>query len=259
MREPAQATAARPTPLPWLHWLFLAAWNLSMISIPIMLWIAGSGILPAGVTISVLLQVAATLTALALAWGTRAALRAAAIVLPLAWLVELLGSRTGFPFGTYHYTQALQPQLLGVPLLVPLAWLMMLPPAWAVAQRISATLPPRFRQPAFLLLSALAFTAWDLFLDPQMVRWGYWVWESPGGYFGIPWSNYGGWLLASLLITALVRPPRTFGTPLLVIYSVTWFLQSFGQAFFWGMPGPALAGFFGMGLFVLWAWRSPAP
>jgi hypothetical protein len=51
--------------------------------------------------------------------------------------------------------------------LVPLAWLMMLPPAWAVARLVAGG--PGI---AFILTAALAFTAWDLFLDPQMVAWG---------------------------------------------------------------------------------------
>ena len=34
---------------------------------------------------------------------------------------EVLGVRTGFPFGEYAYTDALQPQVLGVPVVVPLA------------------------------------------------------------------------------------------------------------------------------------------
>lgn len=236
---------------PWPLWLLLAGWNLSMISIPIVLWVAGNGVLPAGVTISVLLQAATSLTALGLAWGVGRTVRTALLVLPLAWLVEYVGSTTGFPFGSYDYTQALQPQVGGVPLLVPLAWLMMLPPAWAVAERLTG----KGRGLPFLLASACAFTAWDLFLDPQMVHWGYWQWHEPGGYFGIPWVNFGGWLLAAFLLTALVRPAPLSSTPLFVVYVITWLLQSIGLAFFWGMPGPALVGFVAMGAFVLSAWR----
>ena len=243
----AAALPLRQMPAPWLLWLLLAGWNLSMISIPIVLWIAGNGVLPTGVTISVLLQAATSLTALALVWGPRATLRTALVVLPLAWLVEFVGSTTGFPFGSYDYTQALQPQIGGVPLLVPLAWLMMLPPAWAVAERISGGR----RGLRYALTAAFAFTAWDLFLDPQMVHWGYWQWQQPGGYFGIPWVNFAGWLLAALLLTAIVRPAPLRSTPLFAIYVITWLLQSIGLAFFWGMPGPALAGFVAMGVFVL--------
>jgi lycopene beta-cyclase len=233
------------------HWL-IVAWTLTMISIPIIRWVVGDDVLHWGVIAGVLLQAAAVLVVLQGAWGTRTTLRMVAIVLPLAWLVERIGSTTGVPFGAYHYTAALAPLLGGVPLVIPLAWLMMLPPAWAVASAITAST----RGWHFVVVSALAFTAWDLFLDPQMVGWGYWVWQQPGSYFGIPWINFFGWFLSSALITLAVRPQQPPVPPLLVIYTITWFLQSVGQAVFWNMPGPALVGFVGMGAFVVLSIRG---
>lgn len=44
------------------------------------------------------------------------------------------------------------------------------------------------------LAGALAMTAWDLSIDPNMTRWGAWVWEAPGLYFDIPPQNCLGWL-----------------------------------------------------------------
>ena len=172
--------------------------------------------------------------------------------------VEWLGSTTGFPFGSYRYTRLMQPQLANVPVLIPLAWFMMLPCAWAVASQIQLQLPFKWRQSRWLrpLLAGLAFTAWDLLLDPQMVAWGLWTWDNPGGYFGIPWSNYAGWLGTAVLLTALIRPGKLPIKPLLIIYSVTWFLETFGLLFFWGLATPALAGGAVMGLFVWLSWRS---
>ena len=238
--------AAFPQRLRTYHFL-IALWALTMISIPIIRWVVGDAVLHWSVIANVLLQVAAVLAVLVAHLGWRATLRIVAIVVPLAWLVEYIGSTTGIPFGAYHYTAALAPHLGGVPLVIPFAWLMMLPPAWAVAQHLTgATNTWRF-----VLVAAAAFTVWDLFLDPQMVGWGYWVWDQPGGYFGIPWVNFLGWLIASALITVAVRPPLLPFAPLFAIYVITWFLQSFGQFFFWQMPGPALVGFVGMGAFVV--------
>jgi putative membrane protein len=234
------------------HAWLIVAWVLTMISIPIMRWVVGDGVLHWGVIAGVLLQAGAVLFVLQGAWGTRETLRVAALVIPLAWLVERIGSTTGIPFGDYYYTAALAPLLGGVPLVIPIAWLMMLPPAWAVAAAITG----ETRTWRFVVISALAFTAWDLFLDPQMVGWGYWVWEQPGGYFGIPWINFVGWIVSSALITALVRPQLPPLVPLLVIYAITWFLQSVGQAVFWNMPGPALVGFVVMGAFVVLSLRG---
>lgn len=238
-------------PTTWL----IGAWVLVMISVPILGWTAGPEAARAGVKLGVLFQAAAVLGILAGAWGGARTAAVVALVVPATWTVEWLGSQTGFPFGAYSYTDALQPQLGHVPLLIPLAWLMMLPPAWAVA----ATLVGTQKRTAFVAVSALAFTAWDLYLDPQMVAWGYWIWHNPGPYFGIPLVNFGGWLLASAAVTALVHVvlgPRAVPVrPLLVIYTITWALQFMGQFFFWSMIGPALVGGATMGLFVYLAWR----
>lgn len=232
--------------------LLILAWVLAMIALPILRWTLGDAVLPAGVLVAVLLQAGAVLTLLWQAWGAARTLRLAALVGVLAWAIEALGSTTGFPFGAYHYTKVLRPQLLGVPIIIPVAWLMMLPPAWAVARLITG----HYRTPAFVLVSALAFTAWDFFLDPQMVAWNFWVWEHPGGYFGIPWANFLGWLLASALLTVLARPTDLPLRPLLLVYAITWALESVGLIVFWCLPGPGLVGLVLMGGMVVWAvWK----
>lgn len=229
----------------------LAAWVLALLAMPIVQWAVGHPGLIAGVILGVLLQASLAVLFLAQAAPFRRTARTVLAVVAVAWASEALGSKTGFPFGAYDYTPTLQPQLLGVPLLIPLAWLMMLPPAWAVAQRITG----RTSGLVFVVVSALAFTAWDLFLDPQMVHWGLWVWEDGGAYFGIPLVNFAGWLLVSGLITAVARPLALPDKPLTVIYTLTWLIETVGQVVFWGLYGPAACGFVGMGVFVWGAWR----
>lgn len=226
----------------------IALWVVSMISLPIFRWVFGDDILVLAVSVSVLCQLAAVLVVLHSVWGLKRTMMTAAGVALLGWAVEFIGSSTGFPFGSYDYTPVLQPQIAKVPVLIPLAWLMMLPCAWAV----TTVLIGKQRSPLmFALVSALVFTAWDLFLDPQMVAWGFWVWEKPSGYFGIPWVNFLGWILSSFTITLLVRPSSLSARPLLAIYAITWALESIGLAVFWGLPGPAAVGFLMMGSVVM--------
>lgn len=235
---------------------FVLAWVLSMIALPIARWVMGDAAISWGVIITVVFQVAAVFVVLLGAWGVQRTLIALLIVAAATWLAETIGYRTGIPFGHYYYTDLLQPQLAGVPLFIPLAWFMMLPPAWAAAQVIVGT----ERRWLFVAVSALALTAWDLFLDPQKVAWGFWVWTDgsgglfEGGYFGVPWQNYLGWLLVASIVTALIRPDRLPVRPLLLIYGIVWVFQTIGQAVFWGQPGPALVGFVGMGLIMLFVW-----
>ena len=228
----------------------LAAWIGQMVLTPVALWTWGLDGFQAMTYPGAITQVVVCLVIISRNWSGRQILRLAAIILPLAWLVEFTGHTTGLPFGLYQYTSILQPQLGGVPLLIPFAWLMMLPPAWGVTARLVDP-AQRWR---FAAVSGLAFTAWDLFLDPQMVANGLWVWKQPGAYFGIPLLNFAGWWLASSLITAAVYPRAFPARPLAVIYTLTCVLEAIGLGLFWHQPGPALAGLLAMGLFATLFW-----
>jgi uncharacterized membrane protein len=222
----------------------VALWALLLISVPIVRWTVGDAALPLIVSATVITLASAMVLLLITTLGLRSAITTTGTILVLTWLLEFAGSKTGLLFGRYHYTGALQPQIAGVPLIIPFAWLMMLPAAWAAAASITG----RRTGIAYIALSALAFTAWDLYLDPQMVAWGFWRWDEPGSYFGIPWHNYLGWLLSAALITWLAgRAPLPTRLPL-AVYALTWILQAIGLGLFWQMPGPALCGFVGMGI-----------
>lgn len=226
-------------------WGLIGLWALGMMSLPIVLWTVGDGPLPKAVTVTTALQAAAVGVVLGKAWGWRRLVITVVCVAVLGWLVEYVGSATGIPFGAYVYTERLQPQVAGVPLLIPLAWFMLLPCAWTVAGYLAGG-----RRRLFMVFSVLAFVAWDLFLDPQMVLWDFWRWAQPDGYFGIPWSNYVGWGLAVLVMTLVVRPSDKPLLPLLVIYGLTWFFEVVGLLLFWGLVGPALVGGVVMGAFL---------
>ncbi len=234
-----------------------ALWLLVMIAVPICLWVIGDTAFAPLMTIAALFQGILVFAILTHNIGFYRALRVLLLVAGVTWLAEFIGSHTGFPFGDYYYTDLLQPQIVGVPLLIPLAWFMMLPPSWAIAQLITARLSPLWQRPAFIIVSAFALTAWDLFLDPQMVARGFWIWEQPSGYFGIPWSNYAGWLLTASVATWVACPTRLSKTGwLIAVYACVWFLQSVGQAVFWSQPGPAFFGSLAMGsMLVLAYWR----
>jgi uncharacterized membrane protein len=168
------------------------------------------------------------------------------------FLVEALGVTTGLPFGGYAYTGRLGPQLAGVPLVIPLAWTMMAYPALLVGRRIT-----RHRRWG-PVVAGCALAAWDLFLDPQMVDAGLWVWHGGGlALLGIPLSNFVGWLVTAVLMMAVLwRSPAI--APLVpadrVPYGLyLWVYASsvLAHALFFGLPGSALLGGLGMGAVVL--------
>lgn len=130
------------------------------------------------------------------------ALAGAAGVAGLTTVIEGVGTATGRPFGRYRYTGALRPQVAGVPVLVPLAWWAMSVPARDAARAALGGAETRGRR---IVLGAAALTAWDLFLDPQMVGEGYWRWASAGRYRGIPATNYLGWFLTSIAVMGVLE------------------------------------------------------
>ena len=237
--------------------VLLGLWGISQIAVPIAYWIGAVRAGLVAISIAVLIQAGTVATLLGIGWGGSDTILTVGLIIAIGWGIEFVGAHWGIPFGRYRYTGALQPQIGKVPLLIPLAWLMMLPPAWAMGY--NATLPMR------IVIAASAMTAWDLFLDPLMVEWRCWKWQSRGSYFGIPVVNFFGWLLTAGLCTALVLLMIEPSTPLgngaigeldgmwaglMTIYVATWLLQSIGMAFIWRLPGPALCGFCGMGIIV---------
>lgn len=166
-------------------------------------------------------------------WGPQATATAAAGIGAATFAVEWLGSTTGFPFGRYGYSAALRPQAAGVPLIVPAAWFAMAVPAREAAH---AALGARSTPARRIAAGAVALTAWDLFLDPQMTGEGYWAWQRRGRYRGIPLTNFAGWLLvAAAVMAGLERalPPGDEADPALVAeYAVVATMETVGFARF---------------------------
>jgi putative membrane protein len=162
---------------------------------------------------------------------------------------ELVGVATGRPFGHYSYGPGLGPQVRGVPLLAAAAWTMMSRPAWVVAGLVDRR--PLRRVP----LAAGALAAWDVFLDPRMVREGYWTWPAGGWYEGVPAQNFLGWVVTGLVVfslwAALDRDDAAGGDGALALYVWTWLGESYASAAVWHRPRVATAGGLAMGAFAL--------
>jgi uncharacterized membrane protein len=200
---------------------------------------------------------ATTVQATARRWGVTRTSIAAATIVGATTVVEHLGTRTGMPFGRYHYGRRFGPTVTGVPVIVPLAWFAMAMPARETAH---AALGLRSNPITRVAVGAAALTAWDLFLDPQMVAEGLWHWARPGRYRGIPVSNYAGWLLTASAVMAaleLVVPPDRFADRALVgEYGMMAGMETLGFARFFGDRVVAAVGGAGMlPIAGLAAWR----
>lgn len=121
----------------------------------------------------------------------------------VSWTLEELGVLTGWVYGKYHYSDLLGPKLGAVPVIIPLAWFMMIYPSWIVAQVLLNNQSKNGRPvpiPALALAAAMVMTSWDVVMDPGMSRSGNWVWETGGSYFGVPMHNFAGWIITTLLV-----------------------------------------------------------
>lgn len=131
--------------------------------------------------------------------------RATGLLFALCCLVaggaELLSTTMGFPFGKYAYTDQLGPKILGlVPFLIPPSWFMMLYPSIHLAMQLSV---PR---PLLAATAAMLLTLWDVAMDPALtVGFSCWIWETEGGFYGMPWQNWLGWFGVGFIITLLFQ------------------------------------------------------
>jgi putative membrane protein len=185
--------------------------------------------------------------------GTRAAAAVVAVFGCGGLLVEAVGTATGVPFGRYAYTGSLGPGLLGVPVLVPLAWVMMGWPAYLAGRRLAG------RGLRAVAVSAWALASWDLFLDPQMVAAGHWRWSHPHpalpGLPAAPVTDYAGWLAVAAVMMAGLRAaagpaaaaPSTRDTVPYLLYLWTYASSVLADAAFLGLPAAAAYGGLGMG------------
>ncbi len=226
--------------------VILGIWMCSQISLPIVEKIGGPRKRIVFFSLSVWLQVICSFLLLRNEWGIGLSLAGIAIIVAIGWGAEYIGVQTGFPFGKYSYTKILRPQIGKIPIIVPGAWAMMLPAAWSVSWVSNPF--------ATIAIGAGAMTAWDLFIDPLMVRWNYWRWHRKGRYFGVPLTNFFGWFFTSSVaigtVMVAINPP-TPPPSLVFIYIISWALQSIGQMIFWKMRGSGITGCCAMGLFII--------
>ena len=156
-----------------------------------------------------LIVAAATIMALPLIAGLlpvidrRAAVGLGVLTL-FAWGIELIGVNTGVPYGEFAYQTQLGPMLLGdIPVALPVFYFPILINAYllgvlALGER-AERLPVRY--PTVVALVVLL----DLILDPGAVALGFWAWDDPGSYYGVPVMNFLGWILSGSIAVGILH------------------------------------------------------
>jgi putative membrane protein len=146
----------------------------------------------------------------------------------LALSSELSGTATGFPFGAYGYSDLLGHKIAGlVPFNIPTSWFYMLVASLAICGRLLPAADSGKSKWWWALVGGAVLTAWDVSMDPAMVKTAHWLWRVPDlssrsaleqfigtpFFFGMPLTNWLGWLLTGILVARVmlaIVPPTVW-------------------------------------------------
>jgi len=140
--------------------------------------------------------------------GWRRTLLFGACVSPVAWLAEFSSTRTGVPFGLYHYTGETRGQELfvaNVPFMDPLSFSFLAYASFCLARAALRGRPAPV--PVLALVTGILMMLLDVVIDAVAVRGDRWFlgrifhYAEAGGYFGVPVSNFAGWVLVGAVGT----------------------------------------------------------
>jgi hypothetical protein len=183
----------------------------------------------------------------------------------ITWLSEYSSIHNGIPYGHYYYiehTRGKEIWVLGVPLMDSMSYVFLAYASYSMALLVISPRVSVRRIPYLLetkrirgslsakMLGALFMVYLDIIIDPVALRGGRWFlgqiygYPSGGVYFGVPVSNFIGWLFVGfLLIWALQKIDATLDERGVRDYQ--------GHPYLWRyLIGPAL--YVGVLVFNLW-------
>ncbi|MDS0299608.1 carotenoid biosynthesis protein [Halogeometricum sp. S1BR25-6] len=133
---------------------------------------------------------------------TRRAATGVGLLTLYAYAIEYTGVHTGFPYGSFSYGVDLGPTVGGVPLGLPVFFVPLVMNAYLLCVLL---LGDRAENAAVRLATVVAAVlAMDVVLDPGAVALGFWAYDPAGPFYGVPWSNYAGWVVSAAVAVALL-------------------------------------------------------
>ncbi|MFZ5364026.1 MAG: carotenoid biosynthesis protein [Patescibacteria group bacterium] len=147
-------------------------------------------------------------------FGIRNAIIFLILVLFVSLGAEFIGANLANNFeGYYQYSDFLGWKFLNIPLLIIFMWTAIIYLSYQVSEHITNfrfTKQTHFLQKFWVsfwcaLLTSLIVVAWDFALEPLAIGMGWWSWLRPGEYFGVPISNFLGWMAISFSVVFLYK------------------------------------------------------
>ncbi len=119
-------------------------------------------------------------------------------------LIEIIGTQTGWLFGSYWYGTILGPAIFNVPFMIGVNWFIVMyccgsGMQWLLQSvlPLSATVQqkPVLYTLSMILDGALLAVIFDWIMEPVAIRLGFWTWAGDGS---VPLYNYICWFLVSM-------------------------------------------------------------
>ena len=107
----------------------------------------------------------------------------------LGFIIEVIGTNTGWPFGAYTYGTALGLRVLSTPLMIGVLW-------WVLI-RAWFDLSGRWTQNPWIkaLITGTAMVLMDVLIEPVAIELGFWTWAD----LEVPVANYVSWFVLATL------------------------------------------------------------
>jgi putative membrane protein len=111
-----------------------------------------------------------------------------------AMTIETIAIITGFPYSNFHYTDLIGFKIMGyTPYTVPFAYVPLFLGCFYLASLNT------LNKWKIIILSTFLVLLADMVLDPAAVALNFWIYDSPGVFYGVPLMNFLGWILTGFL------------------------------------------------------------
>lgn len=123
------------------------------------------------------------------------------VVAVYSYLIEFVGVTTGVPYGRFEYLAGFGPVVGGVPVALPVLFV----PLVVNAVLLTHLLAVRIGWVGRVGAAVTVVVVVDLVLDPAAVAVGLWTFPGGGSYYGVPASNFVGWVLSAVVSVTVLE------------------------------------------------------
>lgn len=109
------------------------------------------------------------------------------------FVIEVIGTNSGYPFGAYSYSSILGPMLLSTPLMLGLLWWVLIRSWFDISRHLTNKIWGRS------LITGVGMVTMDFFIEPVAIELNFWQWEE----VAVPVENYVAWFLLSVIFARI--------------------------------------------------------